>query len=137
MANYVSTTRTNYFHVKDAEAFRAFMDNVSGDDLELWDEKDDKGDTVFAFGCEGSIYGIQNEDENDDYDLFIKKLQEYIADNDAVILTEAGHETLRCVTGFATVITSKDIQFFNLEEYALTKAKEMLNNQDFTTTMDY
>ena len=36
MANYVSTTRTNYFHVKDAEAFRAFMDNVSEDNLELW-----------------------------------------------------------------------------------------------------
>ena len=137
MANYVSTTRTNYFHVKDVETFRAFMDNVSGDDLELWDEKDDKGDTVFAFGCEGSIYGIQNEDENDDYDLFIKNLQEYIADNDAVILTEAGHEKLRYVTGFATVITSKGIQFLNLDEYALTKAKEMLNNQDFTTKMDY
>ena len=137
MANYVSTTRNNYFHVKDAEAFRAFMDNVSGDNLELWDEKDDKGDTVFAFGCEGSIYGIQNEDENDDYDLFIKNLQEYIADNDAVILTEAGHEKLRYVTGFATVITSKGIQFLNLDEYALTKAKEMLNNQDFTTQMDY
>ena len=137
MANYVSTTRTNYFHVKDAEAFRAFMDNVSGDNLELLDEKDDKGDTVFAFGCEGSIYGIQNEDGNDDYDLFIENLQEYIADNDAVILTETGHEKLHYVTGLATVITSKDIQFLNLDEYALTKAKEMLNNQDFTTKMDY
>lgn len=137
MANYVSTTRTNYFHVKDAEAFRAFMDNVSGDDLELWDEKDDKGDTVFAFGCEGSIYGIQNEDENDDYDLFIKNLQEYIADNDAVILTEAGHEKLRYVTGFATVITSKGIQFLNLDDMALSKAREMLGNPGFSTQMDY
>ena len=25
MANYVSTTRTNYFHVKDVETFRAFI----------------------------------------------------------------------------------------------------------------
>ena len=137
MANYVSITRTNYFHVKDAEAFRAFIDNVSGDDLKLWDEKDDKGDTVFAFGCEGFIYGVQNEDENDDYDLFIKNLQEYIADNDAVILTSAGHEKLRYVTGYVAVITGSDIQHVNINDIALSKAREMLGNPDFSTQMDY
>ena len=137
MANYVSTTRTNYFHVKDAEAFRGFMDNVSGDNLKLWDEKDDKGDTVFAFGCEGSIYGIQNEDENDNYDLFIENLQEYIADNDAVILTETGHEKLRYVSGYASIITGTDIQHVNLDDMALSKAREMLGNPGFSTQMDY
>lgn len=137
MANYVSTTRTNYFHVKDVEAFRAFMDNGSGDNLKLWDEKDDKGDTVFAFGCEGSIYGIQNEDENDNYDLFIENLQEYIADNDAVILTETGHEKLRYVSGYSAIITGSDIQHVNLDDMALSKAREMLGNPGFSTQMDY
>ena len=137
MANYVSATRTNYFHVKDVETFRAFMDNVSGDNLELWDEKDDKGDTVFAFGCEGSIYGIQNEDGNDDYDLFVENLQEYIADNDAVILTETGHENLRYVSGYAAIITGSDIQHVNLDDMALSKSREMLGNPGFSTQMDY
>lgn len=32
MANYESVTRSNYFHVKDEDAFSKFMDTVSGDD---------------------------------------------------------------------------------------------------------
>lgn len=33
MANYESVTRSNYFHVKDEDAFSKFMDTVSGDDI--------------------------------------------------------------------------------------------------------
>lgn len=137
MANYVSVERTNYFHVKDAEAFRAFMDTVSGDDIHLYEKVDGNGNPVFAFGCEGSIYGIQNEDEKDDYDLFITNLQEYIADNDAVILTETGHEKLCYVSGYAAIITGSDIQHVNLDDMALSKAREMLGNPGFSTQMDY
>lgn len=52
MANYECVSRTNYFHVKDAETFREFMDSVIADDLHLWEEKDNDNNTVFAFGCE-------------------------------------------------------------------------------------
>ena len=36
MANYESVTRSNYFHVKDEDAFSKFMDTVSGDDMHCW-----------------------------------------------------------------------------------------------------
>ena len=40
MANYESVTRSNYFHVKDEDAFSKFMDTVSGDDMHCWSDKD-------------------------------------------------------------------------------------------------
>ena len=33
MANYECVSRTNYFHVKDAELFREFMDTVINDEV--------------------------------------------------------------------------------------------------------
>ena len=56
MANYESVTRSNYFHVKDEDAFSKFMDTVSGDDMHCWSDKDEDGNTLHAFGCDGSIY---------------------------------------------------------------------------------
>lgn len=160
MADYACVLRSNYFHVKDEESFRVFMNSVSGEDLHLWEEKDEKdGSTLFGFGCYGSIYGVtgyeddedeeyeENEEEDEDieceeneddpYTLFLKGLQEYIADNDAVIICEAGNEKLRYVTGFATVITSDGIETISIDELAMSKAREMLKNSDYNTKMDY
>lgn len=163
MANYECVLRSNYFHVKDEESFRAFMNTVSGEDIHLWEEKDERdGSTLFGFGCYGSIYGVsaeeveededvedeeddedieyeenEDEDEENPYTLFLKGLQEHIADNDAVIICEAGNEKLRYVTGFATVITSDGIETISIDELAISKAREMLNNKDFNTKMDY
>lgn len=61
MANYESVTRSNYFHVKDEDAFSKFMDTVSGDDMHCWSDKDEDGNTLHAFGCDGSIYGVRTE----------------------------------------------------------------------------
>ena len=43
MAKYESVTRSNYFHVKDEDAFSKFMDTVSGDDMHCWSDKDEDG----------------------------------------------------------------------------------------------
>ena len=42
MANYNCSIRTNYFHVKDAEKFREFMNHVLGseDNIDLWEKTD-------------------------------------------------------------------------------------------------
>lgn len=53
MANYESVTRSNYFHVKDEDAFSKFMDTVSGDDMHCWSDKDEDGNTLHAFGSAG------------------------------------------------------------------------------------
>ena len=45
MSNYESVTRSNYFHVKDEDAFSKFMDTVSGDDMHCWSDKDEDGNS--------------------------------------------------------------------------------------------
>lgn len=137
MANYESVTRSNYFHVKNEDAFSKFMDTVSGDDMHCWSDKDEDGNTVYAFGCYGSIYGVPNGDENNDFDLFLSKLQKHIAPEDAVILMESGHEKIRYVTGYATIITSCKIETISITDLGMAKAKEILKNQEYRTKLDY
>lgn len=142
MANYECAVRTNYFHVKDAGRFRAFMENICGseDKIDLWERQDADSRAVFGFGCYGGIAGLKNSDgeiDNDSFDNFVARLQEHIVDNDAVILFEAGNEKLRYVAGGATVITGKEYFYLDIERLAVQKAREQLDNPDWTTQCVY
>ena len=142
MANYCCTLRTNYFHVKDADAFRAFMAQVYGaeDAIVLWEEKDCNGDLTFGFGTHGGIGGLHNSEDDADaaaYDEFINGLQEHIADDDAVIILEAGHEKLCYVVGDATVVTGQSVKHLGIMHLAVACGKDMLNNPGWTTKCEY
>lgn len=141
MANYCCTIRSNYFHVKDDEAFRALMDRVYGceDSVELWEERDKDGRTVFGFGAYGGISGLRDLDgDNDDsYDDFIDRLQESVADDDAIIILESGNEKMRYVVGSATIITSTECRNMDITDLATKQASEMLNNPSWKTQCEY
>ena len=101
MSEYICTVRSNYFHVKDPTSFRSFMGRVYGsvDRIFLWQEQDAEGRPIFGFGSYGAIAGLKKAEADDDdlldesaYDEFIRGLQEHVAENDAVILMETGHE---------------------------------------------
>ena len=146
MANYCCTIRTNYFRVKDEAEFRELMSRAYGteDSIELWEGTDPQGNKVFGFGLEGSIAGVKNAqcDGDDDldetaYDEFIDGLQRCVADDDAIIIMEAGYEKLCYVVGAATIITSKDYEHMSITDLAMGKAAEMLGAPAWTTTCDY
>lgn len=142
MANYNCVVRTNYFHVKDMDAFLDLMNRTVGseDGVELWEETDQDGNPIYAFGCYGGIAGLPNEsdDEIDDdsYDRFTDELQKCVAENDAVIVMESGHEKLRYVTGSAFIITSNDTKYLDVETLALEATEKMVGTE-FVTRMDY
>ncbi len=133
--------------MKDEEAFRALMARVYGteDGVELWEGEDKAGNTVFAFGCYGAIAGLRyaKEDEDDEEDIetafeeFIDKLQKCVADDDAIIILESGHEKLRYVYGDYTVITSKHMYSNNMTNAAVQEAKKCLNNPAWETETWY
>lgn len=144
MANYCCTIRTNYFHVKDEDKFRGLMNRVYGceDSVELWEEKDSDGKTVFGFGVYGGIAGLRNAQEDDDidessYDEFIDGLQECVADNDAILIMEVGNEKMRYVVGSASIITSKEYQYMDITNLATRKAAELLGNTGWNTKCSY
>lgn len=142
MANYDCCVRTNYFHVKNPDAFRNFMSHVYGseEDIELWEEKDNDGNLAFGFGTSGGISGLCDVDgdtDDDSYDLFIGGLQEHLCDNDAVIIMEAGHEKLRYVVGSATVVTPKHCEYLDICALATAKAADFLGDPQWATRCDY
>ena len=144
MANYECVIRTNYFHVKDEDQFQALMDVVSADSLEFWEKKDENGSPVFAFGSIGPVYGIphlieggESEADEESYDELLYQLKDLVAEGEAVIIMEAGHEKLRYVSGNATIVTSETVDYVNLERAALKLARELLGASDYTPEMCY
>ena len=144
MANYCCTIRTNYFHVKDEDSFRNLMSLVYGceDSVELWEEKDKNGKTVFGFGVYGGISGLRDSDTDDidddsSYDDFIDRLQESVAEDDAIIILEAGSEKMRYIVGSATIITSSGFKYMDITDLAVAQAAEMIGNSMWGTKCVY
>ena len=133
MANYTCAVRTNYFHIrKSADEFAEFIGHVMGceDDVQLWVKNAD-GEKTYGFGCYGGIIGVAYEDAEDyDYgeawDCFVKGLQEFVADDDAILIMESGNEKLRYVSGLVTIITREDCETIDMVGSAVDRARELL-----------
>lgn len=143
MANYECTVRTNYFHVKDEEAFRELVKGIVSDyGIELFERNDSDGKKLFGFGSYGSLNGIrkdnaEDDDKYDEEDVLYQKLQSCVAEDDAVIILAAGNEKLRYVTGDAVCITHDKIEYLDLTRLAMAKAAEMLNDPLYSTVCEY
>lgn len=109
MSNWVGTSRTNYFHVKDAEKFLADMD---GFDIRVVHMRE--GDECFAIIAETDngewpSYDFRTAGE-DDYPpeaWFPEIVAEYLADNEVAVFQTVGAEKSRYVTGYAVAINNK------------------------------
>lgn len=144
MANYNCWVRTNYFHVKDEEAFQILMEKVqpANGEIEVWKETDQAGKPVFGFGCSGGILGIPDRDPEDDdceydYVAFLKGLQECVKEDDAVILMESGHEKLNYLSGNALVLTKDQTASLDIITLAQEMAAELLGKPEYSTQCDY
>ena len=147
MSNYYANSRTNYFQVTDEAKFAELFANLVSDGDEVYDfTKVVDGVTLHAFGSYGAIdyqKSIQNNNEEDDedydydFDSFLEELQKILHDDEAFIYTECGHEKLRYISGISIVVTKNKIESFDIHSRAVELAREMLNNKDFQTQMDY
>lgn len=141
MANYCCTVRTNYFHVKDEAEFRSLMEQVYGseDSIEVWEKPDDEGSTMFGFGCYGGIAGIGDADDEKEsaFDRFLEKLQQCVAENDAIIILEAGNEKMRYVVGTALILTNKACEYLDIAELAEKRAAALLMTLSWKTELMY
>lgn len=138
MANYNAVIRTNYFHVNDKEKFLELVPQICAEGkIEVLHNKDENGSDLYALGVNGVIQGIVTDPDGEaDYDGFLAVLQECVANKDAILLLEAGHEKMNYIVGAATVITSTEIRYLNLLDMALERAKQMLGNPNWITQCD-
>ena len=111
MANYYGTARTNYFKVKDLEAFKTAISALSSE-LELVEAE--SGVAVLSNGESGWPY-LQGPDDDE---LSIREvITPHLQPGSIVVLMESGAENLRYVNGVAVEFdhTGKSVSV-NLEE---------------------
>jgi hypothetical protein len=105
MANYYATARSNYFAVKDEEAFKEW---ASKRHLEVWDDGEEP--PVFAISPDDPDSGsweLNFDLETDEEIDVLQELSEHLDPNYVAILMEAGAEKKRYVSGFAFAVSPK------------------------------
>ncbi len=128
MANYYETARTNYFRVKDVDAFKAWMDTVPG--CTLYEGPEKNGTFCVLFDEEGYPSVRYNEDAEDvdgadpyeEFD-FVEELAPHLADGSVAVVVGSGAEKLRYVTGWAMAVdnTGKQVSININSIYDLAK----------------
>lgn len=107
MANYYGTGRTNWFAVKDAEAFKAEMEKFS---VEVGEDVIDEQPVYALFGLsdEGMPWSYWDEDTDDHIDIeWDKVLSRHLADDWVCVLQEVGNEKMRYVGGMSLAFNNK------------------------------
>lgn len=137
MANYVGCTRTNYFRVKDEDAFKSIIRRMVSED-EVVILHDDKGRFGFCSSC--PIIGIapegnmdEDEDVEENRDNVAEALMELLPDGEAIIWSEIGHEKLRYLVGGAYVITNQTYEYVNMFHAAVQTAQQIMHDPDWET----
>lgn len=104
MANWIGTARSNYFRVKDAEAFKKFVEESPG--IKIYDTEggkfvitpSDEGDG----GWPRQTYDVDAGDY-EEYDL-AGELALHLAEGEVAVLMEVGSERRHYLTGNATAV---------------------------------
>jgi len=124
MANWYGTSRSNYFKVKDVEAFTADMDKHG---IEYATKFKDKNDVFAVFGGDDGFFNSSYHDEaTDDYVDFelIDVIMPHLPDNEVCVLQSAGAEKLRYITGYAQAFTNKNLIQISIDDIYEKAAKE-------------
>ncbi len=108
MANYYESARTNYFLVKDIDAFKEELKDVKS--LEVYVQHKDLKDYVCLLSDnEGGFAWDYYDESKDDYveidwDGIFKK---HLVDDSVAIIIGAGAEKLRYISGYAIAFNNK------------------------------
>lgn len=116
MANWYGSARSNYVRLKDPEAVKQLLDERASD-VSLEESVNTPGLFVFLVNGMSDSGGWPSvcplaEDGEADYDAnpigFDDLIAEHLVDGEVLILTEAGAEKLRYVTGRAHALRVKN-----------------------------
>jgi len=108
---YTSSARTNYFRVKDVDAFNKWIKQFSGLETIVQERQGTVG-ILFDDGVPNCRWETEKFDDGSEHDVdvevdFMEELALHLADNEVAILQEAGAEKLRYINGYAIAVNNK------------------------------
>lgn len=111
MATYTSMARTNYFRVKDVDAFNKWIKQLVGLDKIVHETEGTIG-ILFEDGVPIHRWEIKKDADGNDEDVgididFMEELSLHLADEEVAVLQEIGNENIRFVSGHATAVNNK------------------------------
>ena len=104
MANYIETARSNYFKVKDLEAFKLAVENYGEFEI-THDDEDPSLIAILGTGESFPAYGW-DDDGNELDKEFAQIVSEHLTDDSVFVVVGSGYEKMRYVTGWAYAIDS-------------------------------
>ena len=105
MADWYGTARSNYFKVRDNEAFKVFMQDLSSMITEYNDADNTWWIRADDYGNGGFDWTVYDENfEPDDSVNAMDELASHLQEGEVAIFLEAGAEKLRYITGNALAI---------------------------------
>jgi hypothetical protein len=111
MANYIGQARTNYFAVKDEQAF---LEDIAKCNVKLIMSATEDGKPLYGFLDDESgdgmdtwyAWGADDEDDEPEF-TWGEFFQKHLADGWVAIITEIGSEKYRYLNGSATAYNNK------------------------------
>lgn len=118
MANYYGSARSNYFVVKDEEAFLLDMEKIPGIIIERG--KVDASFCVLGDDGDGAGWPSGGYDEDNDVEFeidIVESVYPHLADDEVAIFMECGAEKLRYVSGYSIAVNNKgETETISLDE---------------------
>ncbi len=105
MADYVPLVRSNYFRVKDPEAYKAWCEGLGLTVI----QNDDEDPILYGFIAEdGGVPDRRLDPETDEGEEidFYAELAAHLADNQVAEVREIGRENMRYLVGISTAVRS-------------------------------
>ena len=134
MATYMEMAQSNYFRVKDKEAFTAFLDHFNSVDL----IEDHEGRVGFL-AHDGLPFDLIVDEETgeDDHIDFVGELTSHLADGEVAVVQVIGWEKMRYLNAYATAINNKQDQVNVDISDIFPLAKELTSRPEDVTACQY
>jgi hypothetical protein len=137
MANYYATARSNYFAVKDDDAFKSWCAN---NDFDVWQGSDENA-ARFAIapgdGWDSGGWPELRDDDGEPTKELCEALAQYLAEGEVAVLLEVGHEKRRYLIGSATAVHSSGKRIdFTLDDI-YTRARKAFGGEAVITEANY